>query len=247
MIYQRVTGPTYPLKSSVSIDQEKVSFKLHRSHSGKEDHIVRILVSNPKIQGKILWKRYPIKEEWKEVPMLREGEFLTGNLPNQPPAGKVEYKVFLSTISQQFPLNGEKSIILRFKGDVPFYYLLPHIVLIFLGMLFSMRAGVETLSRNQNAKTLAIYSLLLILIGGIVFGAIIQKYAFGAYWTGFPVGNDLTDTKTLVAFLFWVIAIVQNRKGKESKKWILAASLVTLVVYLIPHSVLGSELDYTKQ
>jgi hypothetical protein len=32
----------------------------------------------------------------------------------------------------------------------------------------------------------------------------------------------------------------------NSQKWALIAAFVTMAVYLIPHSVLGSELDYKK-
>ena len=34
----------------------------------------------------------------------------------------------------------------------------------------------------------------------------VQKAAFGAYWTGFPFGYDLTDNKTVLMWLAWVLA-----------------------------------------
>jgi hypothetical protein len=37
-----------------------------------------------------------------------------------------------------------------------------------------------------------------------------------------------------------------GRKGKSARGWILAAALLMFIVFLIPHSVLGSELAYTK-
>jgi hypothetical protein len=73
-----------------------------------------------------------------------------------------------------------------------------------------------------------------------------QKFAFGVAWTGFPFGSDLTDNKTLIAFLFWIAALVAGRKGRPARPFVLAASLVMLVIYLIPHSLLGSEFDYSK-
>ena len=73
-----------------------------------------------------------------------------------------------------------------------------------------------------------------------------QKYAFGAYWTGFPLGTDLTDNKTLIAMVGWGVAWFMNRKGREGRGWIVLAAVLMLAIYLIPHSVLGSELDYTK-
>ena len=73
-----------------------------------------------------------------------------------------------------------------------------------------------------------------------------QKYSFGAYWTGWAFGGDLTDNKTIVAFIVWMIAAWQIAKDKAKRTWAIIASAVLLAVYLIPHSLLGSELDYRK-
>ena len=80
----------------------------------------------------------------------------------------------------------------------------------------------------------------------MIFGPIVQKFAFNAFWTGWPWGHDLTDNKTIVAFIFWLIALIRLIKNKEKRGWALVASIVLLVIYLIPHSVLGSEIDYTQ-
>jgi hypothetical protein len=78
----------------------------------------------------------------------------------------------------------------------------------------------------------------------MILGPVVQKYAFGAYWTGWPWGTDLTDNKTAVAWLLWVAAFVTHRLGKDVTKLATVAALVTLLVYLIPHSMFGSELKY---
>ena len=72
-----------------------------------------------------------------------------------------------------------------------------------------------------------------------------QKYAFGKFWTGFPLGFDLTDNKTLIALVVWLIALLGNLK-KERPSLALGAAIVMLVVYAIPHSLFGSELDYSS-
>jgi hypothetical protein len=73
-----------------------------------------------------------------------------------------------------------------------------------------------------------------------------QKFAFGAFWTGFPFGADLTDNKTMVALIGWIIALIAGRKSKSPRSWYLGAAILLLVVFLIPHSLLGSELDYSE-
>ena len=74
-------------------------------------------------------------------------------------------------------------------------------------------------------------------------GPIMQFQAFGEYWTGFPKGYDLTDNKTLLAFVMWIAALTLNLK-KNRPIWIIAAAIFTLIIFSIPHSLFGSELNY---
>ena len=84
----------------------------------------------------------------------------------------------------------------------------------------------------------------MLLIGGMIFGPITQNFAFGDYWTGVPYGWDLTDNKTLFAFVVWIIAMFGNRK--TDRPWLaLLAAIFVLIIFSIPHSLYGSELDHT--
>ena len=74
-------------------------------------------------------------------------------------------------------------------------------------------------------------------------GPIVQKYAFGEFWTGVPFGWDLTDNKTLIGFSAWLIAVIANWK-KERPVYSIIAAILLLVIYSVPHSMFGSELDY---
>jgi hypothetical protein len=77
----------------------------------------------------------------------------------------------------------------------------------------------------------------------MILGPLVQKYAFGELWTGIPFGWDLTDNKTLIAFAFWVLAVWMNRKKARPGYTVLAA-IVLLLIYSIPHSMFGSQLNY---
>jgi hypothetical protein len=116
----------------------------------------------------------------------------------------------------------------------------------FLAMLFSTRAGLAALDRKSNPRKLALWAAALLFIGGFILGPLVQHFGFGPYWTGFPLGFDLTDNKTLIAMIGWIIALIAGRKGKPARGWVLAAAILLLIVYSIPHSLLGSELDYSK-
>ena len=78
-----------------------------------------------------------------------------------------------------------------------------------------------------------------------MLGPIVQFDAFGDFWTGIPFGWDLTDNKTLIALLFWILAVVMNSK-KERPVYTVLAAFVLLLVFSIPHSLFGSELSYAS-
>jgi ABC-type transport system involved in cytochrome c biogenesis permease subunit len=114
----------------------------------------------------------------------------------------------------------------------------------FISMLFGMRVLLELLTKGDRSEYLAKVVTISILIGGLILGPIVQKYAFGAYWTGWPFGHDLTDNKTLIAFIVWVIAFFVLRKNPKNRFWPVFAALITLLVFAVPHSMFGSEFDY---
>jgi len=124
--------------------------------------------------------------------------------------------------------------------------MLPHILLMFTAMLFSTRAGLAAIFREKTFS-LTLWTFVTFVLGGLVFGPIVQKYAFGDYWTGWPWGTDLTDNKTAFAFIFWLIALIKVLKHPRHRSWVLVASIVLLLIYLIPHSLLGSEIDWTQE
>jgi hypothetical protein len=245
-VYQRLTGPTHPLRGKADIAGIEVSYRLIRTHQIGPDCEVKVKVPDTEISGQLAYKRFKTDDPWTKAPMERKDELLVGLLPQQPSAGKLAYKIFLTKGSGEIALAGGEPVIIRFKDPVPRAILFPHIIIMFLAMLFSTRAGLEALRKDGNPRKLVHWTLGLLFVGGMILGPLVQKYAFGALWTGFPFGTDLTDNKTLIAFLGWIAAWIAGRKGKPARGWVLGASVLLLVVYLIPHSLLGSELDYSK-
>ncbi len=171
-------------------------------------------------------------------------------LPAQPPAGKLEYFVHLTdgAASVELPpatVAPRKGAVARFKGAVPAHVLVPHIAAMFFGMLFANAAALSALARREQARRQAWVAFVLLAVGGLLLGPAVQKYAFGAWWTGWPFGHDLTDNKTAIAVIAWGLALVVSRGlpgGRLGRLAIVFAALVTLAVFLVPHSMFGSEL-----
>ncbi len=242
IFYQRMTGPTYPIRGNALIGGHEVSFKLLRSHTSFELLPVEVETPDDGISGFVKYKRYKSKDNWAEIEMNRVGNKLISELPGQPSAGKIEYSIRLNSGDEQIILNEGKTIVARFKDEVPTAFLLTHIVFMIFSFLFAIRTGLEALRKDGNYLSLVNWTLGIVFIGGMILGPIVQKYAFGDFWTGIPFGTDLTDNKTLFAFIFWLAAFFLKKK---SKWWVLAATIMMIFIYLIPHSTLGSELDYS--
>ena len=79
----------------------------------------------------------------------------------------------------------------------------------------------------------------------MILGPLVQKYAFGVYWAGFPFDWDLTDNKLLIAVIAWSIALILNIKKRNRFVTIIAA-IVLIGVYSIPHSMQGSQYNYDQ-
>ena len=244
-VFQRMTGPTHPLRVKAIIAGTEVRVQLPRSAETSADAELAVPAPAP-IEGRLEWRRFKTADVWTSAALVREGDRLIGRLPRQPAAGKLAYKVVLTGNGESKTLTGDVPAVLRFKDPVPAWVLIPHIFVMFAGMLLSTAAGLAALDRKRNPRRLTIGTVALIFLGGFVLGPLVQKFAFGVAWSGFPFGMDLTDNKTLIAFLFWIVALVAGRKGKPARPFVIAASLVTLIIFLIPHSLLGSELDYSR-
>ncbi len=246
-VYQRMTGPTYPVRGKVTVGSEELRFRLLRSHENPGDAEIEVSAPDRQMTGTYEYRRHPSNDTWTRKPLERNGDLLIARLPGQSAAGKMAYRIYLGKPGVDPVALTPAPLILRFKDYVPrLTVLYPHILLMFVGMLCSTRAGLEAMARGGATLTLSIWTAVLIFAGGLVLGPVVQKYAFNAYWTGWPLGNDLTDNKTAVALIFWLAALWRLRKNPDAGALAVVAAAVTLAVFAIPHSVLGSQLDYTK-
>jgi len=246
VVYQRMTGPTHPVRGKVTVGENILNYKLLRSQVTTADAEIEFTVPDRAVTGEMTWRRYKSDDDWMVVELERRDDNLVAVIPRQPSAGKVVYMIdIIDGEGNRYSLQ-EKPVIIRFKGEVPAWILVPHIIFMFSAMLVSTRAGIEAIAKGERAYRLAVWTTVFLFLGGIILGPLVQKYAFGAYWTGWPFGHDLTDNKTAIAMLFWILALWRGKNRDSGRGWIIAASVVQLLVYLIPHSALGSELDYTK-
>ena len=258
--YQRKTGPTYPKSLSIELNDSVYNVTLVRSLGLDERPEVRLKVNDTTIRARIFYKRFKTDDDYNvsefkyriypvdsylmnKVFKITEEKGFYAEVPKQPPAGKLQYYIELTDSKATRTYLKESPLVIRFKGAVPSSILTPHILFMFLAMLFSTLAGLLAIIKHPLFKKYSVWTLVLLIVGGMILGPLVQKYAFGELWTGVPFGWDLTDNKTLIALIFWIIAVAMNRK-KEKPFYTILAAFVLLLIFSIPHSMFGSELDY---
>lgn len=267
MYYQRRTGPTYELRGTCTVGDQTIDYRLIRTHETTGAARVTIPAWKADAAGVLRYRRYPTSETFTEVTLARgrigkdgkidpngkADEKLYADLPAQPAAGKLEYHLVLAAATGpvRIPSGADDHVIIRFKDPVPDTALFAHVVVMILAILVGVRTGLAALFTPSRYRRFAWFTFLCLTAGGLVLGPIVQKHAFGAYWTGVPYGWDLTDNKTLVMWVVWLLALLVVRFRAREREFfprlaMITALIVMLAVYVVPHSLRGSELDYSK-
>ena len=260
--FQNRTGPTYPLEGTFPTAKGDVAFKFLRSEEIGTG--LQIMLRDPVpagVSAKVRYRRYKSNDGWSETPMApgtfrfsrrgsaEEVRGVGATLPSLPErAGKYEYLVLVDDGSGHRSVTGERPVYARYKAPVPRAVLLVHILVVFLSMTLALRTGMQAIAGGE-VRGLLWATIGSLVLGAFVLGPIVQKYAFGVWWSGVPFGYDWTDNKVLVELLAWLgaaAAALLSRNPRTVRAAVIGATVVTLAVYFIPHSIFGSEYDYTR-
>lgn len=238
-VYQRMTGPTHPKKVTVELNGEQYKMKLPRSGVQQDE---KISIPAPReVTAQLHYRRYPTSDAYTTIDFSYTDGELQAVLPVQPVAGKLQY--YITVDGKDYP--AEEPVVIRFRNDVPASILVPHILLMFASMLFAVYTFLLVITRKPYRRWLWITTVTL-FVGGFILGPMVQHAAFGPWWAGFPYGTDLTDNKTLLSFLCFLLALA-TLKWKYNKWVVSIAVLFMIAIFSIPHSAYGSEYDYTTQ
>jgi hypothetical protein len=96
-----------------------------------------------------------------------------------------------------------------------------------------------------------VWGTITFFITGFPIGIWVSSQVFGGWgWTGIPFGWDVTDNKTLIVFLYYLIIILLTRNhlfkregvknvigDRTFAKLTIIGTVFTLIVFIIPHSI----------
>jgi len=148
-----------------------------------------------------------------------------------------------------------KPILLKYEGKVPTYIIIPHVLCNFGAIFFmvlTLFSAVDVRKGRKKLKESVKYPLitfLLMFLGFLPLGIAMNHFAFGATWEAFPFGKDVTDNKSQIILLFWLLILILVKGtllGKNDQKnfvsdrgystMVIISFIVTIAMYAIPHS-----------
>jgi len=239
LLVQRLISSELPL----TVDQEwagrRIASTLEQVHVGPGGQRLSVSGGDADWTGELIWRPVAGEAAFARMPLRNLGSLITGEIPAQARGRRAEYRLEIETPAGLLRLPAQGTLVTRFRGATPLALGLAHILLLALGLLLAMRAGLEALALGDHAQRFAWGSFLCVLAGGLVVGPLMKHYAYGLLWAGPPRGLDSTDSKTLVLALAWLLPLILRARGRRARRWIVVAALLSLLAFLVPHSTFG--------
>ncbi len=242
VVYMRMAGPNHPHRFRVAFSDTEYKLKLPKTATTDTPLELRFHLANDQVDARVYYRLYPGERPWQMIPMEREGADLLAYLPVLPTAGKYAYFVEFEHDGNVQTVRKDDPMVVRYNHPVPDAILLAHVLSMVVASFMGIMVLLLTIRRHRAFRKYTLLTFAFLTLGGMILGPIVQKYAFGEYWTGFPFGMDLTDNKTLIVWIAFLYAVIRNWK-KEQPLPALIASILFIAINLIPHSMFGSELN----
>lgn len=253
----RLTGPNFRYRVSLEGDGFTASHRAPRTSEGTGPASLELTVQGDAARiAAVTLEGQPRQgsgqpDRFSPVTITRQTDgshVYRFEIPFHPFATKYDYVFRLGlTDGRQLELKkNDAPMTVRFRGEVPAWLLGLHILGMFFGFLIiclSAFAVADFLRSRGDAAPVERFGLwgwIIMLIGGIPLGFLMNRYAFGPIWEGWPFGADVTDNKTQIALVLYGIALLtfNLKKAHRVSGWIIvAATAAVFIVFVIPHSI----------
>jgi hypothetical protein len=253
---------TFGRPTDIGIDREGLGVR-HRTvteHIGPGRPVVEVHVTPT--EGVSVSAVYRVQRhgEPREISLERsENGLFRASLPELGKGSRLRYAIIVSApggVSIRIPERPDRYVLLKYKGKVSTAVLTAHIACMFgsfFFMILSLFAAIRIL-RGLEGKAATVraarWALTLSFVGGWPLGFVLNREAFGTIWEGYPFGYDVTDNKTQIMFVFWLVSLLLVRgsffgRGEAADtlgargfaRVIIASFIVSLALFILPHSL----------
>jgi hypothetical protein len=229
-LQSRLSGD-YPVSGSFGIEGKEIGYKLDRVSYGNTDYLFSIKSEIKNLEGTVNW-RPAGSVKWKSSELADSGEIISGKIPVQKPATKVEYYATVNYNNKLYNIpQNNKPVTLTFYGNIPssisFYYWSTLLGLV----LLSVRTGLEYFHHPGKIKKLNIFTLIFAVVNVFAFHPLRTTYKLGAVGkTVIPI-TEMFQVSSILLVITWIIATALIFNTKNYRIWAPVAAVATLFIF----------------
>lgn len=227
---KNITDKDYPMTGTFGIEGYKVSYKLDKVSYNKLTYR-NIIISDIKgVTGKFIWLQDDKKYEMNmneterglviEIPVLKAGQ-------------QINYKVVLSYKNKTYEIPESGYVTLTFWGNIPSSVETLYFILLYCGILISLRGALELFNQNKNLKKYIIITCSLFISLTIIINPLYNSYKLGALNHYVPKVTDLLETSMLILSLVWIVGAVLIFNRKFTKTITMLMTTATIIIFFL--------------
>jgi len=222
----------YPVTGTIGINGKKVSYRFEKVHylDGALNIIIRSDLKG--LKGNIFWRSRSYENPWKAVNLTDSLEVLKGIIPNGKPLDKIEYYAELKYKEKKFLLPGNQKISLVFFGRIPPMLNVLSFLLLFSGLLLSIRTGLEYFNQSLKSRKFAILIVVINMTLTLLINPLYLTYKNGYMNHLIPSIQDLFPAGNLVITFLWIITSIILFRKNSFKLISILTGMLSIFVYI---------------
>jgi hypothetical protein len=244
---RNVTGQDYPVSGTIGVKGKMITFKFDKIYLGNDGYNVLIRSDIKNVKVFLLWKDVsanaltgrPPKNQavptWQRDLMADSGFLIRGKLPQRNPGNKVAYRVELNYGGKQYFLPEDKPVTIKFLGYVNSSVMNIFYFVLFGGLLFAVRTGLETFNDKPRLGLYSIFTLIFFFLYTICLVPLKRSYELNAINHFVPPVSSLITYQSIFLFILWIIGLVLIFNIKVNRIIPLVISSLTLIIYIFIH------------
>jgi len=227
---KNVTDKDYPITSTFGIEGRKVSYKLDKISYDKSTYKNIIISDVQGLKGKLIWIKDDVKHgtSYKEIERGLECE-----IPKLKPGQTIKYKVVINYNDRTFEIPKKDFVTLTFWGNIPSSINFFNFILLYGGLLMSLRCLLELFNKNKNLKKYAVITCTFFITLTTIIYPLRNSYKLGAINNYIPSVTELIEPILLVILFLWISGTILIFNKKYLNSITIFISFATLLLFFL--------------
>jgi len=227
---KNVTNKDYPVTGTFGIEGKKVSYKLDKICFDKTSYKNYIISDIKGIKAHLLI----IKDgQQKNISYNEIDRGLEAEIPNSKPGEKINYRIIIGYKKDIFEIPKQDYITLTFWGSIPSPISILNFILLYGGLLMSIRSLLEAFTKKVNLKKFIFITCTLFITLIIIVYPLYNTYKLGAINHFVPPLSDLVNPLLTLILGVWIIAAVFIFNKKFIRTITTIAVCATFLIYFL--------------